>query len=165
MTPRAALAFIRRHGIVLEAGHGPVPNLVEAVVGAPVRGNWWGHTKGREIFALTRSVRDSAQVLVCRLVGGKITYVHSRLWPAVVRLAPRFKRTDLAALREVHTAEGRHEVRTVAFPDWVTAIVQRQALRLSESSAMAALGEWCEQPRPATGRSPPAGRRRPKRVK
>jgi hypothetical protein len=151
MTPRAALAFIRRHGVVLEGGRGPVPNLAEAVAGAPIRGSWWGHAKGREIFSLTRALRDSADVLVCRLVGGKITYVHRRLWPAVVRLAPRFKRDHLAAVREVHTVQGRHEVRTVAFPRWVPPEVTRQARRLSEPSAWAALGEWCEGGRRGPG--------------
>jgi hypothetical protein len=36
-------------------------------------GSWWGHAKGHEIFWLTRAVRDSGDVLVCRLVGGKVT--------------------------------------------------------------------------------------------
>ena len=151
MTPKAALAFIRRHGIVLEAARGPVPNLAEAVAGAPIRGSWWGHAKGREIFPLTRTVRESAEVLVCRLVGGKITYVHRRLWPALVRLAPRFERADLAALREVHTVHGRHEVRAVPFPRWVPPGVKRQASRLSETSALAAFGKWYERGRCGKG--------------
>src|SRR5690349_17933892 len=58
VTPRAALAFVRRHGVVLESAKGPVPNLAEAAVGAPIRGNWWGHPKGKQIFWLTRAVRD-----------------------------------------------------------------------------------------------------------
>ena len=93
MTRRSALAFIKRNGIVLESARGPVPNLAEAVVGRRIRGSWWGHAKGKEIFWLTRAVRDSADVLVCRLVGGKVTYVHRRLWPALVRVARNFART------------------------------------------------------------------------
>ena len=99
MNSAAALSFVRRQGIVLESGHGPVPNLAETVVGTPIRGSWWGHAKGKEIFWLTRAVRNSNQVLVCRLLRGKITYVHRRLWPALVRLAHAFRRPDLAALR------------------------------------------------------------------
>jgi hypothetical protein len=142
MTPRGALAFIRRQGVVLEGGRGPIPNLAEAVAGAPIRGSWWGHAKGREIFSITRAVRDSADVLVCRLVGGKITYVHRRLWPAIVRLAQQFKRADLGALREVHTPQGRHVLRTVPFPRWVPPAVKRQARKLTEASARAELGNW-----------------------
>lgn len=140
MTSAGALAFVRRHGIVLESAHGPVPNLAETVVGAPIRGSWWGHARGKEIFWLTRAVRDSKQVLVCRLLRGKVTYVHRRLWPAVVRLARAFKRKDLAALHEVHTARGAHLVRVVPFPRWVPAAVTRRARALSEPKAWAALG-------------------------
>ena len=143
MTSRGALVFVRRHGVVLEGARGPVPTLAEAVVGAPIRGSWWGHAKGHEIFWLTRAVRDSGDVLVCRLVAGKVTYVHRRLWPAVVRLAGSFARDDLAELHEVHTPRGRHELRLLPFPRWVPADVKRRARRLSEAEARAALGEWC----------------------
>src|SRR2546426_11675907 len=97
VTRRSALSFVKRNGIVLESARGPVPNLAEAVVGGRIRGSWWGHARGKEIFWLTRAVRDSADVLVCRLVGRKITYVHRRRWPARVRLARNFARRDLAA--------------------------------------------------------------------
>jgi hypothetical protein len=140
MTSVAALAFVRRQGIVLESAHGPVPNLAEAVVGTPIRGSWWGHAKGKEIFWLTRAVRDSKQVLVCRLLRGKVTYVHRRLWPALVRLAGAFRQKDLAAVQEVHTRRGEHAVRVVAFPRWVPAAVKQRARGLSEAEAWAALG-------------------------
>ncbi len=139
MTARAALAFVKRHGIVLESARGPVPNLAEAVVGGRIRGSWWGHAKGKEIFWLTRAVRDSRDVLVCRLVGGKITYVHRRLWPALVRAARRFARRNLAAVQEVHTAQGQHAERRVPFPRWVPAGIKRAARRLSAADAHAAL--------------------------
>jgi hypothetical protein len=138
MTRRSALSFVKRNGIVLESARGPVPNLAEAVVGRRIRGSWWSHAKGKEIFWLTRAVRDSADVLVCRLVGGKITYVHRRLWPALVRLARNFPRRDLAAVHEVHTAGGRHEDRLVPFPRWVPPAAKRAARRLAVVDARAA---------------------------
>jgi hypothetical protein len=140
MTRRSALSFVKRNGIVLESAQGAVPNLAEAVVGRRIRGSWWGHARGKEIFWLTRAVRDSADVLVCRLAGGKITYVHRRLWPALVRLARNFARRDLAAVRDVHTAQGRHEERLVPFPRWVPPAVKRAARRLAVADAEAALG-------------------------
>jgi hypothetical protein len=143
MTPKAALAFVRRHGVVLEGASGPVPSLAAAVIGRKIRGSWWSHPKGREIFRLTRVVRDARDVLVCRLVHGKITYVHRRLWPALVRLARRFPPARLAALREFHTAKGRHVVRSVPFPRWAPPTVRRQAARLSEEVARKRLGTWC----------------------
>jgi hypothetical protein len=136
---RAALQFVRRHGIVLESAHGPVVTFSDAVAGERVRGNWWGHRKGHEIFALTRAVRRAPDVLVCRLVDGKITYVHRRVWPALVRLAAEMKRDRLAEIREVHTALGKHVVHMRPFPDWVPVPVRRAAARLTDVEARARL--------------------------
>src|SRR5262249_31160171 len=141
MTPDAARRFVKRHGVVLEGGRGPVPNLAETVAGQSIRGSWWAHAKGHEIFRLSRALRDSRDILVCRVVDGKITYVHRRLWPALIRLAPGLDRDRLAALREVHTSAGRHEVQKVPYPRWVPASVQQSAKRLTDADAVLLLGE------------------------
>ena len=137
-----ALAFVEEHGVVLESGRGPVPSLVEAITGEAIRGTWWGHPKGRAIFRATRAVRDSADVLVCRLLGGKITYVHRRLWPALVRLADEIGRPRLDAIREEHTKSGAHKLVTIAFPQWVPSEVRNAAEQLSEQEARSQCGEW-----------------------
>jgi hypothetical protein len=142
MSPAQALAFVQRKGVVLEAGRGPVASLADAVAGQPIHGSWWAHPRSHEIFRLTRAVRGAKEICVCRAVGGRITYVHRRLWPALVRVAPRLPRRHLAMLREVHTASGRHEVREQPFPQWVPAAVQRAAGRLAAEEAASALGEW-----------------------
>jgi len=141
VTATDAIAFIRSYGIVLESAHGPVPNLAEAVAGERIRGGWWGHAKGHDIFAATRAVRNSPDVLVCRLLGGKVTYIHSRLWPAVVRLANKLNKTSLAAIREEHTASGSHRRVKSPFPQWVSKEAQEAAERLSENEAVSELGE------------------------
>ena len=143
MTSRVALAFIRKHGVVLESARGPVPSLAEVVAGEPVRGSWWSHPKSHEIFAMTRAVRDSDDVLVCRLINGKITLVHRRLWPALVRAAGRLPTGRLARVREVHASSGRHVTTEVPFPDWVPSSVRAAARTLSEDAARAAFA-WIE---------------------
>ena len=145
MTPLEALAFIRDHGVVLEAARGPVPSLADAIAGERVRGSWWAHPRSGEIFAVTRAVRDSSDVLVCRAVLGKVTLVHRRLWPALVRLAHRLPATRLAKVEEVHSDSGRHETRDVPFPEWVPPEVLAAASELSENDAVAALGSWIAQ--------------------
>ena len=142
MTPRQALALVRKRGVVLEAGHGRTPSVAEAVAGEPIRGSWWSHPKSHEIFVVTRAVRDSHEVLVCRLGDGKITFVHRRLWPALVRAAHRLSRDRLAQLREVHTPLGRHVTETIPFPEWVPSDVLATARGMSEKEALAALGNW-----------------------
>lgn len=135
MTAEQAIEFVRTQGIVLESAQGPVPNFAETVAGEPLRGSWWGHRKSHEIFTVTRAVRDSGDVLVCRLVGGKITYVHRRLWPALVRSAHRFDAEQLGAVREFHSASGKHEVHLTPFPDWVPSDVKQAAAELTEQEA------------------------------
>ncbi len=143
VTPRQAVAFVRRHGVVLEAAAGPVPSLAEAIAGGPIRGSWWTHPRSHQIFELTRAVRDSEDVLVCRLVDGKVTYVHRRLWAPLVRAAKRFSKARLAQVHDVHTAAGRHVTKEVAFPKWVPDEVSAEASRLSEDEAVHQLGGWC----------------------
>jgi hypothetical protein len=130
---------VAAHGVVLESAQGSVPILAEAVAGEPLRGSYWAHPKANDIFLCSRAIRESADVLVCRLIDGKVTYVHRRLWPALVRLAGRFDADRLAAIQEVHTPPGKHEVHTTAYPDWVTEDVRRAAEGLSETEAAALL--------------------------
>ncbi len=144
MTPRQALAFIGKHGVVLESAQGPVPSLAQAIAGAPIRGSWWSHPKSHEIFSVTRAIRDSDDVLVCRLVKGKVTFVHRRLWPALVRVASRFPSDHLSQVREVHTSSGRHVTQEVPFPDWVPSRVRAAARSLSEEAALAEIAAWIE---------------------
>jgi hypothetical protein len=94
MNQKEALAFVERHGIVLQAAHGPLPNLAEAIAGGAIKGSWWGHPKGKEIFRAVSAIGESPDVLVCKLVEGKITYVHRRLWPALIKLASRFRKNS-----------------------------------------------------------------------
>ena len=136
------IRFVEQHGIALEAGRGPVPNLAEAVAGERISGSWWKHKQARAIFQATRAVRDCDQVLVCRLVGGKITYVHRRLWPALVRLANFLDKKTLAALREEHTQSGAHRLRTIPFARWVPPEVRKVADNISEEEARRQLGDW-----------------------
>jgi hypothetical protein len=143
VTVTEALEWVRRNGVVLESATGPVPALATAIAGSPIRGSWWAHPRAREIFALTRVARDCPEVLVCRIVGGKVTYVHRRLWPALVRVADAFPKRRLARIRETHTAAGRHVTTEVPFPRWVTAALAAEAGALDAPTALAALGAWC----------------------
>jgi hypothetical protein len=140
MNAAEALRFVQTHGIVLEsARHASVPSLAEAIAGEPIRGSWWSHPEGRAIFAATRAVRESADVLVCRIVDGKISFAHARIWPALVRLGDRFPRKHLARVHESHTESGAHRADDIAFPAWVPAETTAAAGRMTDADARAAL--------------------------
>jgi hypothetical protein len=60
--------------------------LIDAIAGEPVRGSWWGHRAGQAIFQALEQLRDDPEVFLCKLLDGKQTYVHRRLWPALLRV-------------------------------------------------------------------------------
>ena len=139
MNAKQALEWIKECGIAVESARARVPSLAQIVVGEPVRGSWWAHPKGNEILRLSRSIRGSPDVLVCRLVDGKITYIHRRLWPALVRLARRFSKERLAAVKEVHTPSGKHKLLITPFPKWVPREILRVAQKITEKEAASQL--------------------------
>src|SRR3954469_6222082 len=77
-------------GVLLESARGPIPNVAELVAGEPIKGSWWGHRAGHAIFEAINALADSPDVVRLRLVNGKVTLVHRRVWPALVRVADRF---------------------------------------------------------------------------
>jgi hypothetical protein len=95
MTSDRVLASLKHQGVMLESGHGPVPNVVEAIAGEPVRDNWWFAPQSHRIFELTRSLRDSPDVLPCRLVNGKVTFVHRQCGRRSFVLRTDFPKKDL----------------------------------------------------------------------
>jgi len=139
MSADEALAFVESQGIVLVAARGPVPRLVEAIVGEPIRGSWWAHPASHQIFAVLTKVGESNDLLMCRLIEDKVTLVHRRLWPALVRLESRFTRRQLAQVHQEHTSSGRHRNRIAAFPSWVPETVTKEAAQMSAAQAEQAL--------------------------
>jgi hypothetical protein len=127
------------HGMLLASARGPIPNVAEIVAGEPIKGSWWGHPAGHDIFDVLNELAASPDVVRLRLVRGKVTLVHRRVWPALVRLEDRFDRATLAAVVEEHTPSGRHRTTATAFHDWVPAEAVDEASRMSDDEALALL--------------------------
>ena len=142
----STLAYVEAQGVVLVSAKGPAARLVEAIAGEAIVGSWWSHPRAHEIFAVLSQVCESEQVLVCRLVNGKVSLVHRRLWPALARLADRLPPERVCRVRQEHTASGHHVSHEERFPEWVPAEVMQQARSMTESEALAVLGRWLETP-------------------
>jgi hypothetical protein len=127
------------HGMLLESARGPLPNVAELIAGEQIRGSWWSHPRSHAIFAEINELADSPDVVRMRLVNGKVTLVHRRLWPALVRVADRFPADRLAAIAEEHTASGAHRVTAQPFPDWVPSDARRAGAELTVEQALAML--------------------------
>ncbi len=92
-----ALAAICEHGVLLETDRA-FPSLVALVAGGPVKGTWWAHPLANEIYVLGQRLMDHRDVLFIRLVTGKMTYVHRRLWRPIYAIATARQAWQLAEL-------------------------------------------------------------------
>jgi hypothetical protein len=93
---RAVDGALVEHGLLLVQGQAEVPSIADLLAGEPVttRGYSWDYVPAKTL-AFELSARDD--VGVCKLLRGRTTLVHRRLWPAVHGLA-------VAARANVHSA-------------------------------------------------------------
>jgi hypothetical protein len=138
-TTAEVMAVLTEQGMLLESARGPLPNAAELVAGEPIAGSWWSHAASHAIYRTITEIGASPDVVRLRLVNRKITLVHRRLWPAVVRVSASFPASALAALTDEHTKSGAHRTLERAFPDWLPAGVASAGRRLTEEEAFAEL--------------------------
>ena len=138
------LKFVARHGVVLASARGPVPCVAEAVAGQPIVGSWWAHPKGKAIFAALSELDDADDVRCFKLIDGKVTFVHRRVWPALACLASGgvIDAGRVASIQQEHMPTGEHRNLVTPFPDWVPDDVARAATALTIDDARAQLGAW-----------------------
>jgi hypothetical protein len=127
--------LLEANGVLLESAKGPVANVAEIVAGEPITGSWWAHPASHEIFEAINRLADSPDVARMRLVNNKITLVHRRLWPALLRLAARFDDTALLVVTQEHTPTGAHRSSTSPLNEWVSPEILDAAARLNEADA------------------------------
>ena len=137
--------FVEKHGIVLASAKGPVPNVAEAVAGEPIVGSWWAHAKGKAIFAALSEIDDSTDVRCFKLVDGKVTFAHRKVWPALVRLGKEgvISAEQLAAVQQEHMPTGEHRNIVTPFPEWVDDATATAAEKLAVDKARAQLA-WID---------------------
>ena len=118
--------WLRRAGLVTLT---PVPGLesiVAFVAGKNAPAKWWSHPKGSEIYNLFRALASHPSVLSMKLVEGKVTLVHQRLWPALLCLAedPKWrsrqkKKVSPSARALLRMVERRGSIRLdFLVPEW-----------------------------------------------
>jgi hypothetical protein len=133
-----AYEVLKQQGWLLVAD--PVlPCLATLVAGEPIRGSWWGHPAGKAIYALSDELQRRPDVMVVKLVGGKLTYIHERLWPALLGVAmaqEAWQSTKLSAeskwLLSRMAEKGRIRLDQMLHADWAARDLARAA-KLLES--------------------------------
>ena len=131
--------LLEAQGVLLESAKGPISNVAELVAGEPITGSWWGHPASHKIFEAINRLADSPDVARMRLVNHKVTLVHRRLWPALLRLSASFDDAALVVVTQEHTPRGSHRAITSPLHDWVSFEVLDAAARLNEADARSML--------------------------
>ena len=83
---KGPLAVLNLQGLLL-LSDAALPSVTGLVAGEPVRGSWWAHPLGQAMFNAAGALEDHPDVTTAKLVNGKVTFVHRRLWPALVAVA------------------------------------------------------------------------------
>jgi hypothetical protein len=79
-------AELERRGLLLLHDRA-LPSVTALVAGEAIAGSWWGHPRGNEIYALVEAFEHTGGALSLKLVNRKLTFVHQRLWPALLVVA------------------------------------------------------------------------------
>lgn len=89
MTTATANHFKRVYSKILSLGFllesdPKLPSVCTLITGAPLRGSWWSHPLAQVIFQVNEQLEDHPDVLIAKLVSGKVTFIHRDLWPEVL---------------------------------------------------------------------------------
>ncbi len=83
---RRTLSALEELGLLLEQDR-ELACVVTLVTGESPRTSWWSHPQGRLVFAVLARLAQHEDVLFTKLLAGKVTLVHRRLWPCLLAVA------------------------------------------------------------------------------
>jgi hypothetical protein len=62
-------------------------NAIQILTGQFPKGSWWSHPRANDIYQILQSVEAHPDILMAKLLSGKVSLVHRALWPALVTIA------------------------------------------------------------------------------
>jgi len=83
---RAVVKALEKNGLLLQTDPS-LPNAASLLAAGPIRGSWWVHPRANEIFIGLNQLADHEDILFTKLVSGKVTLIHRRLWPDFLSIA------------------------------------------------------------------------------
>jgi hypothetical protein len=82
---QTVLAKLQACGFLLESDP-KLPSVCSLITGEPLRTSWWSHPKAQTIFQVNELLEDHPDVLITKLISGKVTFVHRELWPHLLAI-------------------------------------------------------------------------------
>src|SRR5215471_7491633 len=80
------LADLQRLGLLLSFD-ASFPSVTQIVAGRNISGSWWSHEDAHTIFAVSEMLSDHVDVLLLKLIKGKVTYAHREVWGLIYSIA------------------------------------------------------------------------------
>jgi hypothetical protein len=132
-----------------------LPSVVGIITGESLSKSWWSHPRAQMIFDCLQSIEETA--IAVNLIAGKVTFVHRRLWPAIVAVGSSRQRWQrgaktikekrerlIAYAEEVHTPAGKHEMRLQPWSEFArnrgVVTISVEAARMEIEAATVLLG-------------------------
>jgi len=78
-------------------------SAVHVVTGELPRGSWWSHKRANDIYRILQKVERHPDVLLAKLLAGKVTIIHRALWPAVLAVVTAREAWQLEGLSPLAT--------------------------------------------------------------
>jgi hypothetical protein len=115
-TTRDLLSALELAGLLLVQDQS-FPNVVTLMTGESLAQSWWAHPQSTEIFRHLCAMSSHRDVLLTKLINGKVTMVHRRLWKpllavAIAREPWQFARLSVAGLSLLERVDGEASVLT-----------------------------------------------------
>jgi hypothetical protein len=63
------------------------PSVGGLITGSPIKGSWWSHPLAHTIFGVNEVLEDHKDVLITKLIDGKVTFVYRTMWPYIFAVA------------------------------------------------------------------------------
>ena len=89
--------YLGRLGVLLETDRA-FPSLTGIMVREPIKGSWLAHPMANEIYMLSQRIIRHPDTISLKLLSGKTTYVHRRLWPELIAIGTAQEPWQLDAL-------------------------------------------------------------------
>jgi hypothetical protein len=87
-----------------------LPSVASLVAQAPTGGSWWAHSQSHAIFKAAKHLASHPDVLTARLLGSKVTFIHKKLWPALMAVGTSREPWQLEGLSPSALALSRDSV-------------------------------------------------------
>ena len=76
---------LKKFGWLLESDP-KLPCVTTIITGSRLHSSWWSHPLAHTIFHVNGQLEDHPDVLVTKLIAGKVTWVHKQLWPEILAI-------------------------------------------------------------------------------